>query len=77
MPIYQVVKIGSPELILVDASNKAQAINFVSKHSFDAKVLSPREIVSFMQRGAIVEVAAAPTPAALPQLPNVAAEATE
>ena len=75
MPIYQVVKIGSPELILVDASNKA--INFVSKHSFDAKVLSPREIVSFMQRGAIVEVAAAPTPAALPQLPNVAAEATE
>lgn len=57
MPIYLTTIEGSPEkTLLVDAPNKASAINHVARNIVSAEVQSPRQIVVNMQLGMKVEV---------------------
>lgn len=48
MPIY-LVKIEN-KAVLVDANSKASAINHVTRDLVQAKTLTPREVVDWMQK---------------------------
>ena len=82
MPIYLVTirETVLDKKVLVDANTKAAAINHVTRDLVKAEPLTARDVVSYMQNGAKVEVVASipvEKEEVQPDLPKVSAEATE